>query len=182
MIKKSILSAFMLAALFSCEKDGGEVEDPDHDDHEELITTVKVNFTPTGGGATSTFQFVDADGEGGNEPTVFDTLMLSTGITYDVTLEFWNESETPAENITEEVLEEADEHLICFETVSSELAVTRTDSDANSYEVGLESSWVAGAVSKGNITISLKHQGDEKDGTCAVGETDVEITFPFDIK
>ena len=182
MIKKTILPAMALLALVSCDKDENKVTDPGHDDHEELITTVKVNFTPEGGGATKTFQFVDADGEGGDDPTVFDTLKLSAGVTYDVTLEFWNESEDPAEDITEEIEEEATEHLICFETVNLELVVTRTDDDGAGYEVGLESSWVAGTASEGNITISLKHQGDDKDGTCAVGDTDVEVIFPFEIE
>jgi hypothetical protein len=125
-----------------------------------------------------TFTFKDIDGAGGLEPTVFDTIKLVTSENYTVQVEFLNESSAEAEDITEEILAEAEEHIICYSSSEDDLLITRTDSDGN-YEVGLESSWSSTEASIGTVTMTLKHQPDVKDGTCAPGETDVEVVFPF---
>lgn len=182
MLKKYILPLAMIAMFASCEDDENNVEDP-HDDHEEeLITTVRLIFTPTVVAAQpDTFEFVDTDGPGGNDPTVFDTISLNANEVYNVETEFWNEAEATPENITIEVSEEDDEHIVCFTPSKSNIVITRTDSDGN-YEVGLESSWVTTTATSGDVTVSLKHQPDVKDGTCGPGESDVEVEFPFKIK
>lgn len=182
MLKKYILPVAMIAMFASCEKDDNKVDNPGDGHEEELITTVRLIFTPTQVFAQpDTFEFVDTDGPGGNSPTVFDTISLNANEVYTVSTEFWNESEAVPENITTEVLDEDDEHIVCYDSDNATLAVSRTDSDGN-YEVGLSSSWTTTAVSMGSITVSLKHQPDVKDGTCAPGETDVEVVFPFKIK
>ncbi len=80
---------------------------------EELITTVIMTFTPQGGGNALEFRFTDLDGTGGNAPVIAaDDLPDST--TFDVTVQFLNESENPAEDITAEVLAEAEEHQVFF--------------------------------------------------------------------
>lgn len=180
---KFLLPLALTATLFACEKEEKKVEEPDHDHEEELITTVKLTFTPANVLLSEqTFMFQDIDGPGGNDPTALDTIMLDAGEVYVVSTEFWNESEAPAEDITPEVLEEADEHIVCFETEADQLTIQRTDTDGT-YELGLESSWVAGTDTTGSVTVSLKHQDEgAKDGTCAPGETDVEVAFPFKIK
>ena len=53
---------------------------------------------------------------------------LTAGTTYDGTIELLNETETPAEDITEEVQEEADEHQF-FYTIGTGLDVTTTYED-----------------------------------------------------
>lgn len=182
MLKKYILPIAMLAMFASCEKDDNDVDTPDDDHEEELITTVRLIFTPTQVVAQpDTFEFKDVDGPGGADPTAFDTLKLNANEIYTVETEFWNEAEATPENITIEVSEEDDEHIICFTPSNSNIVVTRTDSDGN-YEVGLESSWVTTTATTGNVTVSLKHQPDVKDGTCGPGESDVEVEFPFTIK
>ena len=54
------------ALITSCKKD--TVEEPNE---EEVITTMKLNFVPVGGGTTLTYQFRDADGPGGAGGGVF---------------------------------------------------------------------------------------------------------------
>jgi hypothetical protein len=89
---------------------------------------------------------------------------------------------TPADSISNEVLEEGNEHLFCFDIMDANLNITRADSDGV-YEIGLESIWVVGANSNGHVTVTLKHQPDGiKDGTCAPGDTDIEIEFPIKIQ
>jgi len=181
MIKKTLLVSGFLAMIFACEKDDNKVDTPTDEHEEELITSVDVEVQHVGSETTNTYSFKDLDGPGGNEPTQLDTIYLIENSRHDVSLSFLNESENPAENITAEISEEADEHIICFESSNGDVIVNRSDSDGT-YEIGLESTWTssnAGSVS--SMTITLKHQGTDKDGTCTPGETDVEVVFPVKI-
>lgn len=176
-------SALLLAAALlavACKKDDNSVTEPDHDhDHEaELITTVALTFVgPDEAELISNFKFSDLDGAGGNVP-VIDTIRLNAGAYYSLDISFLDESKSPAEDITAEVKEEDDEHLICFSSTLSGLSIERMDTDGT-YGVGLNSRWTHnGNAENGSLTLTLKHQPGVKDGTCAPGETDVEVTFP----
>ena len=57
-----------------------------------------------------------------------------------------------------------------------DITIQRTDSDGN-FEVGLQSLWETGTTGNGTVMIRLKHQPGVKDGTCAPGETDIELDF-----
>lgn len=184
-MKNSIytISTLLLFSFFtSCEDSNDNVTDPGDPHEEELITSVKLEFSDNLNVLSDTsFQFVDIDGVGGNDPTVFDTIVLKKGTTYNVAIKFLNESESPAEDITEEILEESDEHIVCYTPDGSQLQVTRTDSDGT-YEIGLSSSWVTTNTENGTVTVALKHQPDgAKNGNCAPGETDVEVAFAYKI-
>ena len=95
----------------------------DEDDHgpgeEELITTLAITLTPSSGGPAYTVRFRDLDGEGGNAPVV-DRIEIDAGTNYDCTVQVLNETESPPENITEEVEEEAEAHQFFFETPSED--------------------------------------------------------------
>ena len=178
-MKKTFLIIAAITAFIACEKDEKKVTNPGNGEEEELITTVRLIFNyDTVSLPADTFTFKDIDGAGGLEPTVFDTIKLVTSENYTVQVAFLNESRAEAEDITEEILAEAEEHIICYSSSEDDLLITRTDSDGN-YEVGLESSWSSTEASIGTVTMTLKHQPDVKDGTCAPGETDVEVVFPF---
>ncbi|MFB0925084.1 MAG: type 1 periplasmic binding fold superfamily protein, partial [Vicingaceae bacterium] len=100
---------------------------------------------------------------------------------YNATIQILNESVSPAEDITTEVQQEDDEHLFCYDISNTNVSVTRTDSDGT-YEVGVTTFWSTGAAASGNTTVSLKHQPGVKDGTCAPGDTDVEVIFVTEIQ
>jgi hypothetical protein len=176
---KTLLFMCLVVALTvfqACNND-----DPEPENEEELITTVTVTLEPVGGGTTVTLRFQDLDGDGGNPPTITGgTLQAST--TYNAEIELLNETETPPEDITEEIEEEDDEHLFCFTPAVGDLTITITDSDGT-YPVGLESDWVTGATTgDGTVQIVLKHQPGVKDGTCGPGDTDIDVTFPVEIE
>jgi len=150
---------------------------------EELITTVRLAFTDTDNNS-STFQFTDPDGEGGNAPNI-ETIILEQGKSYSVSAQFLDESDpNEVEDITVEILEEDDEHLVCFESSNVDgLTIQRVDTDG-SFEVGLQSSWVltdSASASNGVVKLTLKHQPGTKDGSCEPGDTDVEVDFPLEI-
>lgn len=143
----------------------------------ELITTVKIELTDTLTGQKLNYFFRDLDGEGGNAPSQWDTIKLADSSFYNVSIKFLNESNpNSVKDITQEITAEKANHIICLTPVSVNAVIKRTDTDGT-YEIGLSSTWKTGAVSIGEISISLKHQPGIKNGTCDPGETDVEVKF-----
>lgn len=164
--------------LTSCKKDHDDVFNPPRPvNDEEIITTVQLNFTDvTGNQNPFSVIFRDPDGVGGDEPVRFDTIRLQSNSTYEVQILLLNETEQLAENLSEEVLEEGDEHLLCYTVSQADLTITRTDSDGQ-FEIGLSTEWVTQNPGSGSVKIALKHQPGEKDGTCEPGGTDMELEF-----
>lgn len=166
----------------SCKKDDDQPELPQPVVNEpESITTVELHFTSPGNHIH--VKWTDPDGPGGNDPSI-DDIVLDSGVTYEVEVMFLDESGETAEDLTSEIREEDDEHIICFEPedgLENALTISRVDTDGT-YEVGLESSWMAIDKGSGELHLSLKHQPDGlKDGTCNPGDTDVEVHFDVTI-
>ena len=80
-------------------------DDPDHAHEEELITTVIYTLSPSEGNDV-VFTYKDLDGDGSGQPEITNGT-LAANTTYTGTVQFLNELETPAEDITEEVEEES---------------------------------------------------------------------------
>ena len=185
-ITKASLYLFLAATLMvGCKKDKDSPK-PNNPtppaNEEELITTVKITFVDTAGvEPTVTVFFRDPDGDGGNAPTQFDTIRLAANSVYNATLEVFDESKNPVENITTEIVQEADEHIFCYTPTNVNLSIIRTDSDGT-YEIGLASQWTTGNASVGTTQVVLKHQPGVKDGTCGPGDTDVELNFVTEIQ
>lgn len=174
-----VTAIFAIITLASCSNDDA----PEEVHEEEVITTMTVTLTPDGGGTAITLQARDLDGDGTYTPTVSGD--LAAGVTYDGAIELLNETENPAEDITEEVEEEDDEHQF-FYTVGSGLDVTTTyanfDGDGN--PLGTEFTLVAGAASSGNITFTLRHEPTKPNTGLgdAGGETDITVTFAVTVQ
>ncbi|MBI1266680.1 MAG: type 1 periplasmic binding fold superfamily protein [Cryomorphaceae bacterium] len=180
--KLPITILVMILGIVGCKKDKDEVETPPIVNEEEVITTVKLMFTDIDGMAADTEAvFRDPDGEGGQSPDIFDDIVLAAGTTYQCTILLLNETVTPIDTISNEVLAEGDEHLFCFDVAGADATIVRTDTDGT-YEIGLESQWTTGLASQGTVTVVLKHQPGIKDGTCGIGETDVEVVFDATIQ
>jgi hypothetical protein len=149
----------------------------------ELITTVE--FTVSQSSSTAQTQFEDLDGPGGQDPNFPDTLVLNSGIS-QAELKFWNKSLSSPISITDEILEEAEDHLVCWDWIPDQpdcldfMSISRTDKDLNGLELGLKAdvSIKSGSSGSGIIRCTLKHQPGIKTGACALGETDVEVDFP----
>ena len=176
--KLAVAAGIITLVISSCKKDEDLVAVPPPDQNEvEVITTFKIILTdPTGTQPQVEAVFRDLDGDGGNAPSQFDDITLMANTTYNAEIILLNESETPVDSVSNEILEEDDEHLFCFTSTISDLAITRTDTDGT-YEVGLQSQWVTGAAGNGSTHIILKHQPGVKDGNCTPGETDIELDF-----
>ena len=156
-------------------------DDPEPENEEELITTVTVTLVPEGGGSNVVLRFSDPDGDGGDPPVITGGT-LSVSERYEGSIELLNESVTPAEDITEEIEEEADEHIFCYTPSNGlPLSINRTDSDGT-FEIGLETEWIPATSGEGTVRVVLKHQPGVKDGGCDNGDTDIEIDFPITIE
>lgn len=180
----------LLAILFisSLTLVGCSDDDDDHDDHdheEELITTVIYTLTNDADSMDEvTLTFTDLDGEGGSDGTFDISGPLTANATYSGDIQLLNETESPAEDITEEVEGEGDEHEFFYSNTAG-LTITKTDVDGDGNPLGIETTVVTGAAATGTVTVILKHEPTKpNDGTAAGagGSTDVEVTFSIEIQ
>lgn len=167
----------VLIAISSCKKD------PLSPNEEELITTVVVELTDNQG-VKSTFSFKDLDGEGGNAPSQFDPIVLGLNKTYSGKVIFLNESVSPADDITAEILAEADDHQLYFTPSTSNLSVSIVDKDTKNLPLGLSSTWTTTGAATGTLNVTLKHKPGVKAANDLVskGDTDVSLDFQLTIR
>ncbi len=183
-LRNSILFVAFLVLIQGCDDD--EMTPPDPPNEEEVITTLRMTLTPTAGGDNVVFQFQDLDGDGGNTPIVTDSILtiLAENTEYTAVMTFLNEAETPAEDITLEVEEEALEHQVFFQSTVPNMAITYGDTDADGNPLGLINQVQTGAAGNGTLTVTLIHEPmkdaagvSDGDITNAEGEVDIEVTF-----
>ncbi|MBC7922311.1 MAG: type 1 periplasmic binding fold superfamily protein, partial [Ferruginibacter sp.] len=181
---KTLLTAVFAVALIS----GCKNDDPDPVNEEELITTVRLTFTATTGGSPVVVEWKDADGDGSGAP-VAGSATLSANRTYAMTVQILNESVTPAENITEEIEEEDEDHQFFFtKPAALNLTVTYADADADGKPIGLTNAVTTGAASSGTLQVTLRHLLNKSGANVSAGnpanaggETDIETLPPFNI-
>jgi len=194
-----LLSLFSLLIFTACEDDDAT---PAEENEEEVITDVKLIFTPTNtlsGLATVEATAQDPDGAGVQELQVLGSIDLATNASYTLTYEIMNNEESPGEDIGEEISEEADEHQIFYSFTDGAFTsptgngnidnasdpVNYNDSDSNGNPIGLSTAWTTGgALSSGSFTVRLQHQPDLKTSTSTAntGDTDFELTFVLNIQ
>ena len=169
-----ILSTITFSA---CSNDD---DNPDPVNEEEVITTLIAQLTPQGGGTAITLTFQDLNGN--ISSNVSGALAANT--TYNGSLDLLNETESPAESITEEIEEEDDEHQFFFSATNNVGTFAYTDSDDDGNPIGLAFTLTTGAATNGSITIILRHEPakdatgvSDGDITNAGGETDISVTF-----
>ena len=181
-MKKSILlMMFASTVFFSCKKDKTDVPEPENE--EEVITDIILTFTSQSDENEKIIVTAnDPDGEGIQPIEIKENIVLKENTVYNVTVEISNKSDSSNPiDITEEVKEEGDEHLFCYTITDADVSVKRTDSDGK-YEIGIESTWTTKEASEGKIRMVLKHQPDIKDGTCEVGDADIDLTYTLKVE
>jgi hypothetical protein len=96
-----------------------------------------------------------------------------------------NETESPAENVTEEIEEEDLDHQF-FYTVGSGLDVAAEygDADSEGNPLGLSFILNTGVASSGGLTFTLRHEPNKPNTGLenAGGETDIEVTFDVTVE
>ncbi|GAA4448991.1 hypothetical protein GCM10023189_07710 [Nibrella saemangeumensis] len=162
--------------------------EPEPADENELITTVSLKFTQQGSATTQTFTFRDTDGDGGQVPSRFDNISLKANTTYTLTIDLLDESKSPATNLTSEIQEKKDEHLLVYTAnPASLLTYTYGDVDGRNFPIGLAGTARTGAAGTGKLTVRLRHQPPVngvavKNGTVAPGSDDINIDFNLTVQ
>lgn len=192
-IKTSIMKKNMLKLAFaivlvssfiSCNEDD---DAPRIINEEELITTVEYTLVNDADASNVVvFNSEDSDGpDGPNPPNNIVTGMIQSGATYTGSVLFLNKTEFPAEDITEEVQEEDEDHEVFYLSPLTGLQIDKLDRDPNGNPLGLRTSFTASAAGMSNLTIVLRHLPNKpNDGTLtnAGGDTDTEVTFTFTVQ
>jgi hypothetical protein len=168
---------------------------PSCENEEEIITDVILTFTPVDGGEPVIARAQDPDGEGVLDLEVLDDIVLDESTTYILTIKLLNSIED--EDITEEIEEEADEHMFFFGFTEGLFRspsgdgnidnradnINYLDFDDDGLPLGLSTRWVTACLEEGNKTgtfrVVLKHQPGVKSATSTVedGETDIDLTW-----
>lgn len=167
-----------VSVLSSCKKD------PIIPNEEELITTLTYTLTPVGGGSAVEFKFLDLDGDGGNAPIITEGVLLAN-TTYTGSLTLLNETETPADNITLEIAEEALAHQFFYHFSGSDNTITITDVDADGNTLGLKTTFTTTQAGTEQLVITLRHEPTKPNNNnlmTAGGETDIEVTFNVEVE
>jgi hypothetical protein len=184
------LFGILALGFASCESD-----DPEPENDGEVITDVTLNFQEldeSGNpiGLITSFTASDPEGiEVGGSPTI-QPVSLTRGKTYRMTIEVMNSIDN--EDITEEILEEADEHQFFFlgSAFSSNIMTIIYD-DPSGELIGLQNILTISSSPGTNNTqmqVVLRHDLDKNfpgatnpnfaNFVQAGGETDLDITFP----
>jgi hypothetical protein len=183
-IQLAIATIACLVWWSSCKKDKDLVPLPQPIVNEpEVITTMMLTFIDSSNASNiKQATFRDPDGDGGLGFEQFDRIELEANKTWYTSILLLNETLSPADTISNEVLEEGAEHLFCFTPDGTSVTVSLTDLDENALPVGLQSTWYTGEAGEGTMLIQLKHQPDVKDGSCELGDTDIEVVFQIKIQ
>jgi hypothetical protein len=169
-------TVFALILLFiQCKKDS-----PEEINEEEVINSVTLTVTAADG---SSNDYTWNEGE--SEPTI----TLAANTTSNVSIHFYDASDaSDVEDITEEVIEEADEHFVFYQISSASLSIAAASNDVEDSDgtsINLKTEWTAAGASTGSVRVYLIHETTSKTGTSRGelgGSTDVELDFPVTIQ
>lgn len=153
---------------------------------EELITTVELELTNSADATNVVLlKSVDIDGEGPDDPVITITGTVNANSTYLGQVRFLNESIAPSEDITEEVIEESNDHEVFYTTSISDLSITKTDVDMNGNPLGVLTTFQTGAIGTGTLILVLRHEPIKPNDNTLIGaggETDAEVSFTFEVE
>ena len=199
----NILSSILFFAACS----DVEKHDHDHHDHEhEVMTTLILTFTSQADDSVSEFSWADPENDGS---PVIDDILLQDAEDYDLTLTILNELEDPAEDVTPEIADEADEHQVFFtgtavqgpavsDNTDAVIEQSYGDQDDDGLPLGLLNSITTLGVGSGKLTVTLRHMPPENDNPVKEeglaeevaangfdsigGANDISVTFNLDVE
>lgn len=164
--------------LFACSSDD---DNPAPINEEEEINQVILSFTNQTTAETSVFTWDEGD--------VSVPVSLDSGSTYDVSVQFLDAS-NPAdiEDITLEVIAEADEHQVFYEIVGNLVNITSAnddETDSNGNDLGIRTIWQTFTAGESTVQVFLVHEPVTKTGDTRNdlgGETDAQVTFDITLQ
>ena len=184
-VMPKLLSLILLFFVVACssDDDGDGEDNPDVINEQETITTVRLTVTEEGSTEDpDEYTWLDGDES--------VAITLSADSSYNFKLEFLDESDpAEVEDITEEVIELADEHYVFFETAdlmgTSFTSASDDTIDSDDIGINLSTDWTTTDASTGLIRAYLIHEPTTKSGSVRDdfgGETDVQVDFDVTIE
>lgn len=189
-------------------------EDDKHGSHSHgLVTRVGLTFTPTDGGDPVFVEWADPELDG--DPLIDDLVLDSESAdgdhvprAYELELEFWNDLEDPAGDVTTEIVAGGTEHWLFFTGSAVEgpasvdnpdalLSQETLDTDADGLPLGLVNDVETLAAGTGDLVVTLRHmvpvdgEATKVEGLDAQvsaegfssipGGNDVQVVFPVEV-
>lgn len=188
-LKATLLSSVLL--FISCDKD----DTPDAENEIEVFTKAVIVVTNLSDDSSETYNFeveehdhehsvivqAQEDEEGHGDHTEIE---LESDSEYKFEITFLNDSDpNNVIDMTEEVIEEKDEHLVFYELIGDGISYDTTSGDTLDSEgnaLNLVTKWTTTAATVVDVEAYLIHQPTSKTGTTRDdfgGATDVEIEF-----
>ena len=173
--KKYLIVFSILFIAQSCSKD-----DPKEIHEHEEINRVSLTFSE--GSNSETFTW--------DEGSTIPTINIDANKTYQVSFYAYDASDSnDVENVTTEIIEEADEHYIFYELAGiSNLAIQSATNDISGSDgvpININTDWITGDAESGTVRVYLIHGPTSKSGSTRAqfgGGTDVEVNFPISIQ
>ncbi|GAA3518699.1 hypothetical protein GCM10022393_36010 [Aquimarina addita] len=176
-MRRFALIVTLVTVFASCSDDDS---DPEVINEEETITTVRLSVTESGTTDTEVYTWT-TDSQ--------DDITLSANTTYNFAIEFLDESDpSDVEDITEEVIDESDEHYVFYDNTVNELSfVAAADDvvDADNISINISTDWSTGDAATGILRAFLIHEPTTKTGDTRDdfgGETDIEVSFDVTVE
>ena len=169
---------------FSCsDDDDNSIPEPINE--EEVITTMTITLVASDQSGVVVLQTRDLDGEDGEDPVVTVSGSISNMTSYIGSIQWLNEMEDEPEDITVEILEEADEHQVFFGIGEGlPIQVVYADEDGDGNPVGVNfilAPTEAGVTGSGPLTVTLVHEPTKpNDGLDSAGGS-IDIQTIFDL-
>ncbi len=173
-----ILAVSVGVILASCKNDDDAT--PEVINEEETITTVNLKVTESGETTSQTYTWKDKTA---------DKITLKANTEYEVEIEFLDESNpSDVKDITEEVVEEKDEHFVFYDVTTINAVTVASSSkdikDGNSIGINIFTTWTTSDATTGTLKAFLIHEPTKKTGTSRDdfgGEADIEVDFEVEI-
>lgn len=174
--KKSIASLLFFAVLTGALLVSGCKKD-DEGTEQEQITKVIVHLTGANGSVFNQ-EFEAKDPEGDGVWNTIPILNIPANTVFNTHIHVYD----GADEIDGEIEAEGVDHLFTYNVTGANLTVSNLNLDSNGDPLGIESTWMSGIASSGQVRIQLHHEPTDKSAADPGGEIDFEVVFPVQVQ